>query len=366
MIRVNLRKAVSHSYPITIEPGILSRLPQILQQRYPASCYVIICDQITKRFFGKRLQSRLMQQKLKTALLAVPAGERVKSQKYKTFLEESMLKLHCGRDSLILVLGGGVVGDLAGFVAATYMRGISYVQLPTTFLSAVDSSIGGKTGIDTAEGKNLIGAFWQPKAVFVDLNCLQSLPQKQLIAGLVEAVKMFATFDAESFALVEKNLPKILKRDQKLLKRIVQQAAAIKAAVISRDERESGERMVLNFGHTIGHALEKLSGYKLLHGEAVAAGMVTEARIAMHLGILPENRFNRLDAFIGQLVDVQRILRRFSANQIVDALQADKKAKAGQPRFILISKIGKVYVKQHDFAHLVDNRIVRKSLNFKS
>ena len=366
MIRVNLKKVVNHSYPVMIEPGILSRLPQILRQHYPASRYVIICDQITKRFFGKRLQSRLIKQKLNAVLLAVPAGERAKSQKYKIFLEESMLKLHCGRDSLILALGGGVVGDLAGFVAATYMRGINYIQLPTTFLSAVDSSIGGKTGIDTAQGKNLIGAFWQPKAVFVDLNCPRSLPQKQLIAGLIEAVKMFATFDAESFALVEKNLPKILKRDRQILEQVIHRAVKIKAGVISRDERENGERMVLNFGHTIGHALERLSGYKLLHGEAVAAGMVAEARIAMRLGIFPRNQFNRLDAFIGQLVDVQSILRRFSANRIIDALKADKKAKAGHPRFILISKIGKVYVKQHDFVHLVDNRMVRKSLNFKS
>lgn len=357
---------------------------------------MIITDKTTKKLFGLKLAKNLSRQKIKTILLSVPDGESSKTQKFKTYLEQEMLKARCDRQTVILALGGGVVGDLAGFVAATYMRGIPYIQLPTTLLAMVDSSLGGKTGIDTPQGKNLIGAFWQPLAVAADVNCLKNLPQKQLINGLFEAIKKFLTSDAETFTFMEKHLNRVIARrsaaddeaisskkkiastyakpsadksdalamtlEKKVLTEIIGRAIKIKTAVFGRDEKETGERMVLNFGHTIGHALEKLSLYKIPHGYAVGMGMLAEAKIALNLGILPASDFRRIEEIINLLGINTKMINKWKTANIIKQTLMDKKSKNGKARYVLLEKIGKAHVKNNQFAHFVDEKSIKKTL----
>ncbi len=371
-------------YPILIGSGLLSKLTKVVPAIRLASKIVIITDQTTKKLVGLKLAESLRKQKLKTLLLSVPDGEKSKTQKYKTFLEEAMLKSRCDRHSIILALGGGVVGDLAGFVAATYMRGIPYIQLPTTLLAMVDSSLGGKTGIDTPQGKNLIGAFLQPQAVVADIGCLKNLPRKQLINGFFEAIKKFLTSDKKSFEFVEKRISSVIARSasdeailskkeiasaalamtqkEKVLTKIIKRAAEIKTGVFGRDERETGERMVLNFGHTIGHALEKLSGYKIPHGYSVGMGMLVESKISKNLGILPQKDYDRIEYMITLLgIDLQSLKKR-NADKIIKQTLTDKKSKNGKARYVLLKGIGRVHVKNNAFAHFVNQNIVRRSL----
>ena len=293
-INVKLKTKALISYPIFIDCDFSERIAVFLKKEFPESACVIITDGTVRKLYGEKLLRLLKKTDRKVFLFTVAQGERSKNQKNKTAIEEKMLRLRLDRKTVIIALGGGVPGDLGGFIAATYMRGIPYVQIPTTLLAMVDSSIGGKTGIDTPQGKNLIGAFWQPQAVFIGLNCLTTLPQKHLKNGLFEAIKMFATSDAASFRNVGKNIGALLNRNTKILTQVVRSAVEIKSGFISRDEHESGERMTLNFGHTIGHALERLSGYRMLHGYAIALGMLAEAGMARELGILEARDFLRL------------------------------------------------------------------------
>ena len=361
-INVQLKKIVDTSYKITVGSGFLTQLPKMLQKEHPASSYVIIADSVTAKLFGKKLLATLRRAGCTSIMLSVPVGESSKSQKQKTALEETMLKAGVDRRGLVLALGGGVVGDLAGFVAATYMRGIPYIQLPTTLLAMVDSSLGGKTGIDTPQGKNLIGAFHQPKAVYADLDALESLGERELRNGLVEAAKMFMTSDAASFVFLEKNLDKALMKNTGVLSEIISRAAAIKARVVGSDERESGERMVLNFGHTIGHALEKLSRYRIMHGQAVALGTLVEARIAQNRGRLSTGDYEAIKEILARLDVDCEMLRQFKSKHIVKATKGDKKSIGGQARCVILRKIGKVEEKDGRFVEAVSDAEVLKAL----
>lgn len=344
----------------------MARLPKILSKNFPASCYVIICDTRTKKLYGIALRQSLHQSGLKAILLSLPEGEKSKTQKFKTLLEEKMLLAKCDRGSLVLALGGGVVGDLAGFIAASYMRGVGYIQLPTTLLSMLDSAIGGKTGINTRQGKNLIGAFWQPKAVMVDLLCLKTLGQEPILDGVAEAAKMFLISDKKSFAFLQKNLPRVLKKDLSLVQQVVRAAVTIKAQAVSTDEREGGARAVLNFGHTIGHALEKISGFKLRHGRAVILGVLAEAKIAHSLGILADKDFKTIRDLAVNLGADLRVFKRIPAKKIAQAARGDKKSAGGQVRYVLIKTIGEVYRRGGSYAHAVPEKIVIKTLRMLS
>ncbi len=334
-----------------------------LRKKFPDSTRVIITDHIVKKLYGEKLRALLQQGGHKVFLFSVPAGEQSKNQKYKTMIEEAMLEARIDRQSIIVALGGGVVGDLAGFIAATYMRGIPYIQVPTTLLSMVDSSIGGKTGIDTPQGKNLIGAFWQPQAIFVDLKFTEKLSQKQYIDGLLEAIKIFITSDAKNFAYAEKNIDSLLARDRKVLARVVKNAIRLKTNIVARDEKENGERMILNFGHTIGHALEKSSRYKMTHGHAVGLGVIVESRLSMEVGKLAPKDYSRIaELLIGKMGVEPNILQTYQTKEILEKTKNDKKRKDGQTRFVLLEKIGKVKVKKNTFAHPVSDTIVARVL----
>ena len=362
MLQLKLKKFIDQSYKIVLGKGVLKTLSNYLKVVEQFGCLIVITDHKVKQLYGKDLVRQLSQHGHKVLLLSVPAGDKSKSQHFKTYLEERMLKAKCDRGSMIIALGGGVVGDLAGFVAATYMRGIPYVQIPTTLLAMTDSSIGGKTGINTAQGKNLIGAIWQPKAVIVDVDMLKNLPKAEIINGLVEAVKMFIISDKHSLEFVIANLPKILNKHPNTLIKLIHRVVKIKADVVSKDETEKHQRMILNFGHTIGHALEKISAYKIPHGIAVGMGMLVEGKISVDLGLLPIADYNRIESILKLLKIDLKILKKWQAQAIIQQTLVDKKGKNGKARYVLLKTIGQIYVKNQQYAHNVDEKIVKKSL----
>ena len=248
------------------------------------------------------------------------------------------------RTSFIIALGGGVVGDLAGFVAATYLRGIPFVQVPTTLLSQVDSSVGGKVGINLKAGKNLVGSFYQPRLVLCDLRVLGSLPLREFRAGLAEVIKYGIIYDASLFQKLERELPRLLRRDSTTLTEVISRCCEIKAEVVGQDERESGLRALLNFGHTIGHALENISGYgKYLHGEAISIGQIAAARISTRITGLPPEQSDRIAALFQRSgLPLKVKLSNAQMKKLLAAMQLDKKVSDGEVRFVLARELGKV------------------------
>ena len=327
------------SYEIAVGDGALDGLPAFLEQRHAGRRIAAIGDAEALRHHGRRLRDTLPGD---TPVLEVPSGEASKTRAEKARLEDELLSLRLGRDTVIVGFGGGVVTDLAGFVAATYLRGVPFVAVPTTLLAAVDASVGGKTGINTPHGKNLIGAIRQPAAVFADTRFLQTLPEPEFLNGVAEALKMAATNDPELFRGLEKDIGALRAREPGFLTRLVAAAVRIKAAVVSADERESGLREVLNFGHTIGHGLENASGYLLAHGAAVAVGMIAESRMARRAGFLPPAAEGRLHSLIDSLGLPVRAPDGVERDRVLAALGSDKKARGGTPRFVVLEDIGRV------------------------
>jgi len=270
----------------------------------------------------------------------LPDGEEFKTSATLNLIYDALIDGGLTRDSFLVALGGGVVGDMAGFAAATYLRGIPFVQVPTTLLAQVDSSVGGKTGINHPRGKNLIGAFYQPRAVIIDVETLATLPEREYLAGMAEVVKYGVVLDRELFAEVEGNVGAILDRNRGFLTRIIMKCCAIKASVVEQDERESGLRAVLNYGHTLGHAVETLAGYgTYLHGEAVAIGMVQAARIAEHRGEAPAAATDRIRALL-EALKLPVELPVFGAEAYREVLLRDKKARDAGLSFVLNRGIG--------------------------
>ncbi|MGH7699222.1 MAG: 3-dehydroquinate synthase, partial [Gemmatimonadales bacterium] len=272
-VRVPIVERRDASYDIVIGRGLLAQLPALLARHCPAARYAIVTDSHVEPVLAPKVAAALRDAGLPFESVAVAAGEWNKTRESWAAIADAMLAKHLGRDCAVIALGGGVVGDLAGFVAATYLRGVPYVQLPTSLLAMIDSAIGGKTGVDVPAGKNLLGAFYQPRLVVADLDALATLPAVQLAAGLAEAVKHGVIADAAYFAFLETEAPAIRARDPAALDRVVTRSVEIKAGVVEEDERETGRRAVLNFGHTVAHAIEATSKFEVLHGEAVAIGM---------------------------------------------------------------------------------------------
>lgn len=351
----------SRSYAIHIGAGAISDLPKWLKRHAAKRRIVVVGDATALRYHGKQLLKHISPIQKKTLVIEVTPGEKSKTQTMKSLVERRMTKAECGRDTLLIAFGGGVVGDLAGFVAATYMRGIPYIQIPTTLLAMVDSSVGGKTGIDTDEGKNLIGAFWQPSLVIADTHFLESLSTDQIVNGLIEAIKMALTHDAKGFHYIIKHLDTALDGDARVLTEIIKKAVRIKAGVVARDETESGERMALNFGHTIGHALEYATDYRILHGIAVALGILVEAKSAELLGLLSSNQFELIRSLLSQLSISGDVLDQFDLNKIMKIVKIDKKSKLGKAQYVLLRDIGRVYDDVKRFAHPVSDAIVRQA-----
>ena len=329
-------------YPIIVEPNALDRLAELVTAHAPAHRYAIITDSNVGPIYGRRAATGFSPSAVE--LITIPAGESHKTRETWARLTDDLLSRGFGRDSTIVALGGGVVGDLAGFVAATFMRGIPFVQVPTTLLAMIDASVGGKTGVDTPAGKNLVGSFHQPAIVVVDPQTLGTLGLATLRTGFAEAIKHGAIADSGYFEAVTRELPVLLKSDggsvSDSFSRVIVRSIEIKAEVVLRDERERGLRKVLNFGHTIGHALEALTGYELAHGEAVAIGMAQESAIAERAGIADAGTSERIRGSLrvaGLPVDRPA---EISGEMIVKAMQTDKKVREGRIEFALPNRIG--------------------------
>lgn len=327
-------------YEVRIGSKVLEELPALLRARADARRYAIISDQTVADLYGSRIVGLLDAAGLPADLLAFPAGEANKSRETWIDLSDRLLAGRHGRDTVVLALGGGVTGDLAGFVAATYMRGLPLVQIPTTLLAMIDSSVGGKTGVDTPGGKNLIGAFLQPRFVLADIDTLRTLAPAEVRAGLAEAVKHGAIADRAYFEWIAAHVDELVALQPAGVAKLIGRSVEIKAAVVGADERESGPRKTLNFGHTIGHAIEAYSKFALLHGEAIAIGMVVEADLGEALGITEAGAADRLRDILGRLDLPVRVPEGFPADAIIDLTRADKKARGGNVEYALLERLG--------------------------
>jgi len=327
-------------YVVTIAPGALDRIGEIVRAAAPAHRYAIITDETVGQLYASRVATALRVPD--AATFTLPAGEAHKTRETWARITDEMLGAGFGRDTTIVALGGGVVGDLAGFVAATFMRGVPYVQVPTTLLAMIDASVGGKTGVDTAAGKNLVGAFHQPAAVVADTSVLASLPIDQLRAGMAEAIKHGVIADEAYFERVESLAGTLRSMDvtSPAVLDLVARSVEIKADIVRRDEREGGVRKTLNFGHTVGHAVELASGYALLHGEAVAIGMVYEGTIAERIGAAASGTADTIRRAVQAASLPDTIPPGLSIDEVVSATRGDKKARGGRAEYALPARIG--------------------------
>jgi 3-dehydroquinate synthase len=328
------------AYDVIVGRGVWDRLPQLLIERCPAHRYAVITDSRVGALYGERVLAMLDGAGLAARSFVFPAGEWNKVRDTWADLSDQMLGAGLGRDAAVIALGGGVVGDLAGFVAATLHRGIPYVQVPTTVLAMVDSSIGGKTGVDLPAGKNLVGAFHAPRFVLADIAALATLPRNQIAAGCAEAIKHGVIADADYAAGVGRAAHACLARSLDDLEQVVEGSIRIKSDIVASDVLERGRRQTLNFGHTVGHAIEACSGYTLLHGEAVAIGMAAEASLAEATGLAGSGLRRRVLDLIEKFELPATLPDTLSCDELLDAMRSDKKVRAGTIRFALPAAIG--------------------------
>jgi len=357
----------NRSYAIKIAPGLIDQLGrECARLKLGARC-AIITDTNVGRRFAKAAFNSLATTGFSPSLIVVPAGETAKSLKTVQTCYDLLAAHLLERKSFIVALGGGVVGDLAGFVAATYLRGIAFVQVPTTLLAQVDSSVGGKVGVNLKAGKNLVGAFHQPRLVLCDLDTMRTLPEREFRAGLAEVIKYGIIYDARLFAQLERDLPKLLRREPQILAAVVARCCEIKADIVGQDETENGLRAILNFGHTIGHAIENISGYgKFLHGEAIAIGQVAAAKLSFALAGLSGRDAGRIrDLFKLAGLPYFLKLNAIQRKKLFAAMRLDKKVSGGEIKFVLARKIGKVVWGQRVPENLI-NRALDEIVNHKS
>jgi 3-dehydroquinate synthase len=330
----------SRSYRIVVASGALQSVGERLRELRLGSRAALVSDGAIMRLYGKTVVASLESAGFTVTTIDVPEGEAAKTLAVAEHCWDRLLTAGLDRTSTVLALGGGAVGDVAGFAAATYMRGINFIQLPTTVLAQVDASIGGKTAIDHPLGKNMIGAFHQPRLVVVDPAVARTLPDREFRSGLAEIVKHGIVLDADYFAELERDLAPLAARDLGVLERIIGGSCRLKASVVERDEREAELRHVLNYGHTIGHALEAATGYtRYAHGEAVSLGIVAEARLARRLGIADDETTTRQERMLETLGLPVRA-PSIDVEPIVSAMARDKKAKDGRVPFVLAPRIG--------------------------
>lgn len=345
------------TYRVVIEPGATSRIVALVDEAAPSHRVAVITDAHVGPLYARRAATAFGD---RATVFTIPAGEAAKTRETWSQLTDEMLAAGFARDTTVVAIGGGVVGDVGGFVAATYMRGVKVVQVPTTLLAMIDASIGGKTGVDTLAGKNLVGAFHQPSLVIVDPQTLATLPTNQFRAGLAEALKHGVVANAEYFALIAAARESTA-RDDAMLMDVVTESVRIKASIVERDERESGMRKVLNFGHTIGHAIESVSSYRLLHGEAVSIGMVLEANLAERIGVADRGTAAAIhDALTS--IGLPTAVPVLDRDAILHATKSDKKARAGRVEYALPARIGQMAAEHSGWGTPVDDSDVRAVL----
>lgn len=332
------------SYPIVIGPGVLAQVGASLKSGAFAKRFAIISDDKVADLYGEQMQHVLQQAGIACELIVFPHGEASKNLLTMGQLASELAERGFDRGDGLLALGGGVTGDITGFLAAIYMRGIPFVQVPTSLLAQVDSSVGGKTGVDIPQGKNLIGAFYQPRAVFIDTTVLSTLPREEFLGGMAEVIKYGASIDADFFVWLGQHRQAILALDPAVVVPMIRRCCEIKASVVERDEREGGLRRILNFGHTIGHAVEAASGYQLIHGFAVAIGMQAVAALAVRGGYADADVAADIVALLQAYALPTVIPPEFDRESLRKYLQTDKKTVGGRVFFVLPKKIGVVCI----------------------
>ncbi|MBI3580909.1 MAG: 3-dehydroquinate synthase [Nitrospinae bacterium] len=343
-LKVNLRE---RSYPIFIGGGLLKEAGSLLRRVSKAPKVCIVTNAAVNRLYGGALSASLKRGGFGVVTTLLGDGERFKNLKNVEKIYAALYRAGFDRSDAVLALGGGVVGDMAGFAAATYMRGVDLIQFPTTLLAQVDSSVGGKTGVDFLKGKNMVGAFYQPKLVVCDPDVLKTLPRREYLCGLAEVVKYGAIKNERFFSWLEKSADSMLDGDEGALGKAVLESCRVKAGVVERDEKESGERAILNFGHTFGHGLETALNFRRLkHGEAVAVGMAMAARLSRILGLLDANSEKRVENLLSRLGLPVSPPAGVSAAEVLRGMEHDKKILSGRLRFVVIDKIGRAFVRE--------------------
>ncbi|HTD72368.1 MAG TPA: 3-dehydroquinate synthase [Steroidobacteraceae bacterium] len=329
------------SYPITIGSGLLTDR-NLLDSQIPGRDLMIVTNTTVAKLYLAKLTASFPQRHIADCIL--PDGEQHKTLQTAGWVLDALVSSKMNRDATVLALGGGVVGDIAGFAAACYQRGIGYVQMPTTLLAQVDSSVGGKTGVNHSGGKNLIGAFYQPQAVIADTDVLATLPDRELKSGLAEVIKHGLVWDPLLFAWLERKMPQLLARDAEALSYAISRSCEIKATVVARDEREHNLRAILNFGHTFGHAIEAATSYeKYLHGEAVGLGMLIAMDLSCRLGMIDASLKDRLRDVLAR-AGLPTEAPRLGAARVYELMQMDKKVLGGTVRLVLLEKLGRAIV----------------------
>ena len=327
------------SYPIHIGSGLLSR-PDLIRPYLASANVAIVTNTTVGKLYLQPLLASMQSLDIKPVVIILPDGEAYKNTDTLQLIYDALLQNRCDRKTTLIALGGGVIGDMCGFAAATYQRGVPFIQIPTTLLSQVDSSVGGKTGINHPQGKNMIGAFYQPKLVLADTSTLNTLSDRELSSGLAEVIKYGLLGDEKFFEWLELNIEKLLVRDKDSLSYAIKRSCEMKAEIVAADERESGQRALLNLGHTFGHAIETAMGYGTwLHGEAVAAGMVMATKLSIKIGWLKSGEISRIEKLL-QRANLPISPPDISFIKFIDYMSYDKKTEFGKIKFVLLRKIG--------------------------
>jgi len=348
------------SYPIIIEDGLMARIGSDLAERRIGNKYGVIADDHVASLYGTTLVKSLREADLTAEVFTFAQGEESKNLQTFTDLSRRLARAGFDRSDVLIALGGGVTGDLTGFIAASYLRGVPFVQVPTTLLSQVDSSVGGKTGVDIPEGKNLVGAFYQPECVFIDTAVLTTLPMSEFTGGLAEVIKYGVIRDKDFFIFLERNIDEIMALDRQTIQEMIYTCCKIKADVVAEDERESNIRRILNFGHTIGHGVEAASDYSIIHGEAVAIGMIAALRLAVESGICPRQEAGRVATLIHNFGLPTEIPHHLDRQRIKNYLKSDKKTISNRVFYVLPTCIGEVMITDDVSEKLVDEVLKKR------
>lgn len=359
--------AASTSYDIEIKSGILNDRNALMPHlKTYGSRFAVITDDIVSHLYAERLCQHISAYGPEAFLFSFPHGEPNKCRAAKENLENRLFEKGLGRDTCVIAMGGGVATDLGGYIAATYCRGVPLIMIPTSLLAMVDASIGGKTGINVPYGKNMLGCVYQPKKVIIDPTTLNTLPVKELKNGLVEMIKHGVIADAAYLEFLETHADQILALNPKFLESAIYQSCRIKKEIVEEDEKETGKRRLLNFGHTLGHALENLTQYSMSHGEAVAIGMLVESRIAVQSGILSQAAFERIHGILLQYKLPLQLPGNFSTKTILNAMILDKKSFKGKPRCVMINDIGSAMEYNGNFCTHADEKMLDQALKWMS
>ena len=347
ILKVEINSGIGDSYDIVIEPDFIKLADKLSEVFAACNKYLLVFDSNTDRYFKAKILDTLSAIDKMVYSFTFEAGEENKNLSTVEKLYVELIEKKFERNDVILAVGGGVVGDLAGFTAATYLRGIRFAQIPTTLLAMSDSSVGGKTGVDFLSYKNMVGAFHQPKLVYMNIDSLTSLPEREYLSGMAEIIKYGYIYDRDFLNYLRENTDKILAKDYSSLEYIIFHSCRIKKEVVEKDPLEEGLRAILNYGHTIGHAVEKLMEFKLLHGECVALGMISAARIALGRGLVSEKEFEEMKKILSEYKLYRTISFAkvsFSKEDVLAATKSDKKMQGGRIKFILTAEIGRAEI----------------------